>query len=313
MHSSKKNIHKIIWSLFLLLITISLSAKEYNQITPSEVYQEAIKIDKEIELLQSYFNIKTTEKINIGHVPGEFKPKHVWQLAYMLNVKINMFRVKNNLPRMEEVGMEPVLKVKPNIPYGMLLRVNNEIQIIKRFLNIKIKISQTPSVKDKTPTDVLNKLLHISKELDILNNQGINPSAVFAQVMRLYQDVSTVLSFLNISDNTFPPAKNENSKPKDAFVEVQNFNKYLKRLQRVFDIDRTDFSGLQKDTFIPEDTFILVGMANAEFQTIKAYLGLIHEVTPPAIFYKDKTPSDVEQLIGWLTKRIQLINTLEVK
>ena len=77
------------------------------------------------------------------------------------------------------------------------------------------------------------------------------------------------------------------------------------------DIERTNYSSLDKIKITPEDTFILIGMASAEFQTIKAHLGLKHSITPSALFYENKEPTDVEQLINWLTKRIKLIKTLE--
>ncbi len=310
--------------LLLLLLVVSLQAKDDNnhvhgqivKITPSEVFTEALIMEKELDILKEHFDVDiSSQQIekNTQRVDGNFKSKHVWQLGYMLNVKINVFREKNNLPRIEEVGREPTLNVNPNLPYGMLKRVNTEILIIKKAFGITKKITNVKKVKGKTSIDVFSKLLLISKELDKLNGQTITPSAVFAQVMRVYHDVTTILNTLNITDDTIPPQKNENSKPKDSFTGVQNFIKHLKKLQRMVDIERTDFSGLAKNTITPEDTFILVQMAAAEFQIIKANLGLIHNVTPAAEFYDKKTPSDVEQLIGWTTRRIKLIKDLEVR
>ena len=149
--------------------------------------------------------------------------------------------------------------------------------------------------------------------MNYLNRQGVDASAVFAQVMRVYHDTTTILDILNIIDNTVPPKKNEDSKPIDSFINAQKLMKHIKKLQRMADIVRTDFSGLRKDTITAEDTLILVGMVNSEFQIIKSYLELKHDVTPAAKVYNNKTPSDVEQLIGWTTRRINLIKDLEAE
>ena len=315
---------KVLLAGWILFISISLQAEGISsdnkgnnkaiKITPSEVFTEALRLDSELETMKNHFGVDTLQKetyLKMKKVNGSFKPKHVWQLAYMLNVKINMFRVKHNLPRIAEVGIEPVLNVNPNMPYGMLRRQITEIQIIKKFFHIDEKVKSVKKVHGKTPTDVFNKLLHISKELDKLNKQDIDPSRVFSQVMRLYQDVTLILKVLNIKDDTLPSKKNKNSKPKDAFKQAIKLIKQIQRVQRTADIQRTDFSGLHKKDIVPEDVFIIIGMANAEIQTLKAYLGLKQEVAPLAKFYSNKTPSDVEQLIGWVTKRIELIKDLE--
>jgi len=307
----------IIIILILLFGLINLQANIFIQgqiqkITPTEVFAEAINLQSEIDSIKIHFQID--RKVTAYRfINGNFKPKHVWQLAYMLNVKINMFRLKYGLPRIEEVGIEPVLNVNPNMPYGMLRRLITEVKIIKRFLNIKDEVTYDQHISGKNPTDVFNKLLYISKNLDILNEMEIDPNAVFSQVMRVYQDVSIVLKALNIKDITLPLNKIENIEPKDSFIQVLKLIKEIQRIQRTADIQRTNFNSLKKELITSEDVFIGIQMANAEFQTIKAYLGLIHEVSPPAKFYYNKTASDVNQMINWITKRVQLISHLDTK
>jgi len=318
-----KNLNKTFLIVLMLFASISLQAQNREngemkivQISPSEVFEEALRIEAEVKVLQEAFGIKTSDKkIDISniYVRGNFKSKHVWELGYMLNVKLNIFRTKHNLPRIEEVGREPVSRVNPNLPYGMLKRVENEIQILKKFFDITKRAAKIEKQRAKTAEDVFNKLLQISKELDYLSQQPTEPSSVFAQVMRVYQDISSMLNILNITDNTVPPQKNEDSKPKDSLAELHKLMKYIKKLQRMKDISRTDFSGLEKKNITPEETFIFVGMINAEIQILKSHLGLNHDVTPAAKVYGEKTPSDVEQLIGWTIRRINLIKDLEVQ
>ncbi len=49
-------------------------------------------------------------------------------------------------------------------------------------------------------------------------------------------------------------------------------------------------------------------MIIAELQTIKAYIGLKHYITPVATTYRDKTPAHVEQLMSWNLRKVSLIN-----
>ena len=50
-------------------------------------------------------------------------------------------------------------------------------------------------------------------------------------------------------------------------------------------------------------------MILSELQTIKAYIGL-KTITPAAVTYKTKTPPEVDQLMSWNLRKLELINTL---
>lgn len=284
------------------------------EMTSTQLYNQLQLFDAHLSAFKHHYEIDDShDKEYDNYTKGDFKANHIWQLVYMINVKINTFRKQHNLPRIEEVGIEPLVDMKTNLAYGMIKRQLAEIEIIRDLIDIKDKIDAPVYEKEKNMTDVFNKLLHVSHELDLLINHKITPSTVFSQAMRLYKDVSLVLQSLNILDTQLPDKKNENLTPEDAFKKVMELISHIQKIQIKLGLERTDFNGLKKEIIEPEDTFIAIQMALAEFQSIKAVLGLTTNVTAPSELYENKTPSDVEQLIELIIKRVNLIQSQALK
>jgi hypothetical protein len=55
----------------------------------------------------------------------------------------------------------------------------------------------------------------------------------------------------------------------------------------------------------------LTGIILAELQPLKAYLQLKHVLTPTAHFYKNKTPAEVKQVLGWSVRKLELIQAIK--
>jgi hypothetical protein len=134
---------------------------------------------------------------------------------------------------------------------------------------------------------------------------------VFAEVMRILADVDGLLQHLRLEDNTFPPEKRADLTPADSLRQAFELMAEIHRLQREVGIPRTDFEAFRKtEEVVPADVFNMVGLALAELQTIKAQRDLRYSMTPPANYYRDKTPADVHQLLSWVTRKLQLIKRL---
>ncbi|MEG3640815.1 hypothetical protein [Magnetococcus sp. PR-3] len=292
-----------------LLLPLSI-AQAQQTISPSEVFREALQIEKELELLLEHFDIQ--ENKNATHrFKVDLEPRHVWQKSYFILVKLNVFRAKNGLPRVPPNAMQPVQKLDPVLVYEQTQRILTEIAIIKTRLGIEIKTSKPEPVTGKKPIDVFNKLHGISLKMEILNDAPISPSLVFSEVMRIYEDSNSILRRLQLEDPTFPPAKMESVTPQNSLEAAFELLKEIQRLQRDLSIPRTDFSPFMKwDEIIPADVFNMVGMSLAELQTIKTALELNNTVTPQAKVYTGKKPADVHQLLRWITRKVRLIQSL---
>jgi len=296
--------------VLLLFVSVTLWA---NRITPSEVYAESMIIRQHVEFLLDYYKIMyNPEEIakRTRFTRTKFQPRNVWQRGYELLVKINILRESHGLSRIEPVGMEPVEKLNPDMVYGQTQRVLAELRIFEVRLGIKVPHFTVKKFYHKTPSDVYNSLTYISALFDQLNHSELSPSYVFAEAMRIYDDLTMILQKLNIKDNTIPTVRKEGATPSDSMKRSILVLESIQRLQRDAGIESIDFSELYKKEASPSDVYTIIGIILAELQPIKAYVGLTNKVTPSAIKYNKKVPADIEQLMGWNLRKLSLISSL---
>ncbi len=296
--------------LFILLALMAwgpISGGELS-IGPSDVYAQALQIEKEVNLLKRHQGIK--EEKPATEIKAELQPRHVWQKSYSILTKINIFRRRNRLPVITANSLEPVANLDPALVYEQTQRILTEIHILKTRLGILGQVEATTPEAGKRPIDVFNKLNYISQQWDVLNGEEIDPSYVFAEVMRIDEDLNTIFRSLHLEDTTFPPSKTD-VQPSDSLEAAHAMVLEIQRLQRRTGIPRTDLSVfLRQGRVLPSDVFNMVGMGLAELQTLKAHLGLRGELTPPAGVYRDTSPADVHQMLRWVTRKLQLIRSL---
>ncbi len=308
-YTMKKMFIPRLFFLFFLSATSGAWA-ELVKITPSEVYGQVMQLNKEVDLLTKHFGLSHEKKTDIYR--ANLLPRHVWVKAYVIMVKINVLRNKIGLPRNQANYMEPELNPSPALVFEQIRRLTAELRILKKRLGIKGWVGKPEQFSGKRPIDVFNRLHHISCQLDALNEEEINPNYVFAEVMRIHEDIVSVLRALRLRDKTYPPGKEENMTPADSLKAVFALLAEIQRLQKNTDISRTDFSAFQKEekSVPPSDVFNMVGMCLAEIQTLKAHIGLKHNITVPAAYHQGKSTADVHQLLRWTTRMFRQVRQL---
>jgi len=303
--------------MFKLLITISilLNFATAKIITPNDVYSQVMLIDKEIHFLLKYHGLEHNhdEIIKSTKIKTKLKPRTAWQKTYEIMIKINILRKSHNMPIIEPNNIEPILSLNPDMVYEQTQRILTELKIIKYKLDIENVEHNPNKYSNKTPQDVFNELNHISASLDTINKTVFTPSYVFGEAMRVYDDLTTILNYLNIKDHTIPTKHNSNTTPLETFSTSMEILNRIRVLQRLVSIETVNFSSFKKKNPNPSDVFTMVQMILSELQTIKAYIGLFNYITPGATTYHDKTPADVDQLMNWNLRKILLIDTLGVK
>ena len=294
--------------MFCIFLTVNIWA---GDITPSDVYGQVMRIKKEVNYLLDYYNIKYDEKKleKISAVQANLKPRDVWQKSYEIMIKINILRRQYHLPSISPVNMAPVLNLNPDLVYEQTQRVLTELKIFEYRNFIPIKDFTAKKYFNKTPLDVFNGFAYISLAMDKLNRSSFTPSYVFAQNMRVYDDVSLIISRLGIEDNTIPAKINENATPNDTFKTGMQILEKIKQLQILAGISFVDFSSFDKGKATPSDVFSITQMIIAELQTLKAYLK-INSITIAAKEYTSKTPVEVDQLMSWNLRKLNLVNNI---
>ncbi|WP_353570863.1 hypothetical protein [Candidatus Albibeggiatoa sp. nov. BB20] len=277
--------------------------------TPSDVYKQLYIINEEIKLLKQFFRVTTQvkpSKVNI-----ELYSRHMWQKTYEVLIKINLFREKNGLPYIAVSSREPRKTPPPIIVYGQVLRILTELKIIKHALDIPNIEFEEKKFKNIRVVDSFNFINNISAELDLLLKKSLSPSFVFAQAMRISEDINAILDAQNIANNSIPPPKNKNTTPTESYAAAEQLMTEIVRIQRTTNVNSIDFKELKPNKITAGDVFSMTGIILAELQTIKAHLGLKYALTPVAKHYTNILPADVEQVLGWCVRKMQLIDFVD--
>ena len=298
--------YRIYLSIFFLIFSVNCIAKD---ITIDEVYQQIFRINEEIEILKRHFNID--EILQVAPIYTNFTSLHTWQKSYEISFKLNILREKHHLPFLATASLEPSLEARPQIVFAQARRILTEIEIIKYQLDITEMSAQPPTFTGKTLADNFNLMNHISYQIDLLTGSSFTPSYVFSQAMRISEDINIILDELNIQDNTIPPPKQNGATPADSFKTALQLLREIRRLEQLENIEGIDIHPFEKiEKITPSEVFGIAGIVLAELQRIKADLRLFHALTPIALHYEDKTPSDVQQIFGWCVRGLQLITML---
>lgn len=282
------------------------------EITPSDVYAQALRIEQETLELQRQLGITDAPEAT-KPIKTELLPRHVWAKTYMLLTKIALFREQKKMPAVRPVALEPLLNLTPFYSWAQTQRILTELKIVEQVLGLSIATPPTSVVTGKKPVDVFNKLNQISSLWNVLVGGQITPSYVYAEAMRLHEDVSMLLQFRNILDTALPPNKLENAIPADSLEEGFLVLREIQKLQLQVGVEpiNLDEFHVARQEARPQDVFTLIGFLVAELQPVKAKLGLKHSITPVAQYYDNKKPAEVTQLLGYINNKLRLLNLRE--
>lgn len=303
-----------IFVIFTIVVSSLFANKD--KITPSEVFSQVIVVQKKLQLLHKHYkksNVYNDTGYEIRKINADLKPRNVWQKAYEVMIKMNLLRTNNGLAKIEPVNIEPLIELDPFFTYEMIRRIETELENFMLYTGLEIKDVKYVHFKNKMPIDVFNALNEISYSLDKLNGQTFSPSYVFGETIRVYEDITKLLNHLKIQDDTIPTKRNTKAKPKDTFEKSMKILNKIRQLQNNIGLSGVNFNSFQKDNITPSDVFGMVQMIISELQPIKAHYGLNGYITPASTLYKGKTPADVDQMMGWILRKTNLLYQYSIK
>jgi len=295
----------------LLTLTLCCSVVSAAEITVNDVYTQALRVNDEIKILKRHFNI--TEEATPPVLNVTLSPRHVWQKSYEILYKLNILREKLGLASLSIPSRQPQLNVSSTYSYEQILRILTEIEIIKRHLEITEKTElSTAVISGKTSTDNFNFLNRISMEIDFLNGSSFTPNHVFAQAMRVLDDVNMLLERLEVRDSSIPPAAQPGASSQDILNNGITLLEEIRKVQLLAGMDTVDIFALKSfyKAATPSEIFSIMSLALAELQVLKGYLGLKYMLTPPARHYESISPQSIQPVIGWAIRKLRLIKNL---
>lgn len=295
---------------FILILNFLTTSTQALEVDKNIVYQELYRVYQEVLLIKKHFNID--EENSARSFKIVLYPRHNWQKSYEVLVKINIFREKHRLPFVAVSSREPRTDLSAKIMYEQALRLMTEVKILKTYFDISTEIEDVPTFTGKTHTDHFNILTKISAEWDLINSTKFSPSFVFAEAIRISEDINFILAGLEIPHDTLPPPKNtQGIAPKDAFLMTEKIMHLIEKIERSLNIPTIDYPIFRPAGEItPSHVFAMTGIILAELQIIKATLNLKYSLTPQAKHYFGMRPADVQQVMGWCLRKLQLIDSL---
>ncbi len=291
---------------WLIALGASPAARAEANVTPDQVYSLTQRLQAEVELLKKHFEIDRDVVAPEFDLP--LTPGHSWQKTYEILFKINILRQKYGLPFIAVPSREPREEPHPMLVYEQVRRLLTELDVLKFYLQIPGGTPPPREVNGKQPIDVFNLLNAISYQLDSLNGESFTPSHVFAQAIRISEDIKVLLEALGIHDDTISPPKQENTRPAEVYLVGLELLGEIQRINRLAGLPVLDIEAFRLPPPItPSEVFTLTGIILAELQPLKARLELKHTLTPIAGYYTHRIPADVRQVMGWALRKIKLI------
>jgi len=287
--------------MLAFMTLLGASSQFEKSITPSKVYQKVMKLHEEVHLIKHYFGIE--KEPELVEIKTKLLPRHVWQRTYELFVKINILREKYNLSIIEPVNMEPTLNLTSVFTYEQVLRLLQEVKILKLRLGISKESDAITPYHNKTSTDVYNLLNIISRDFDLINGKEFTPSYVFSEALRIYEDFQVIFNKLKLEDQTTPPLKDKNARVEDSYRMALELLGTIKEVEVKMGLESIDFDAFKRNNITSSDVFEITQAILAQLQMIKAHIGLIHAITRGAQKQRDKSSADVAQMLGWLLKK----------
>jgi hypothetical protein len=301
--------HPILLLLLLLLLGLpAFTVADETTVSSAEVFRQVLVIEQETELMRRHFNV-TRPPRPVTPVTAELRPLHVWQKTYLLLMRITAFRQSRGMDAFSPLGVAPREEMDPRYTWGQTQRVLTEIRILRRLLGVPGEVVEAPEVGPKRPLDVFNKLAEVEALWDSLLGDGYAAGALYAEALRLDEDVSELLELLRRFDDAAPPPRPEQLAPEGVLTAAYGVLGEVQRMQRLLGLPVTDLAAWRSEGADAEMALDLVVLTLAELQTVKARLGFRHAIPPAAKHRPGQRLAEAAQLLGYSARKLALIRS----
>lgn len=311
MYRVNKNFFLLIFGLFTLLalqplLTFAKEITTVNQtVTIDDLYKQTIQIEAELEALRYYMG-----KPLIKEVPFQINEPQTSDLYF---ISLSIFEKANNL----SFEFTRTLIDYPDVIFknvqlkdvsDVLSNVLQRIMLIQSQLPIKLEHKPITLLSDVTPETLLNKLLLISRQLDILQDTPTQSTLVYEKLTEAIYLAGTLLD--KIPNTTHYPTPQEYEAGKtnaDVYQKAQVLYQESAKLLTTKKLPHSQLQFIKTPTIIANDTYDLISIIVANLSDI--YSKIKNPQQPfPTIYPGRKFPSDVYQRLSILEQQIQQLN-----
>lgn len=259
--------------------------------TPSHVYQTVSNIGAELNLLHDA-NL-SSPKSNAPRYKGR-RPRHVYQKAREVLIKVNTLRWLNGVSRVE-IPQPPAREIVPGDVNVMVDASLQAVRGLRGIFGVSVKSRPAPLVTGKTPSDVYNNLARVSVMIDGLGIPSIVPNDVYRLMQTVMNEFAAIKRTRDSGTDVGGASKSKGKSPKHVYFKGLDLLKALKKLTANSNYSIAGGVKLIEQTsgnVSPGHVLDLIGNILAEVSAIKSRLGIKDAMVfaaPPS----GKTPSDV--------------------
>jgi len=277
--------------------------------TPNDVFALSKFILHKIERIKAKKGIKIRAK-ETTYLYG-VKPIHVYVKGIENLEKIQKLKKLEGF-KASEFPSPPTTKITPSEVYELILRLDDEINLIynNSFSRWNLKSYREVFDKniplDKTPSDAYNNLWKISYELDGILNQEYTPNETYILAKKIESNIKLIVKHFLIVDVDLKKKEIKSKRPSDVFMEAEHL---LDRLQIVK--NRANMKSVK--TAIPKDKYITptsvynaLRIISATLSEIHVYYGINHYDTT-YVNATNKTPADVYSVVELANRTLDLL------
>lgn len=311
MYRVNKKKFLLIFGLFTLLSSLPFLAyakeiKTVNQaITIDDLYKQTIQIEAELEALRYYMGKPLIQKI-----PFQINESQVSDIYF---ISLSIFEKANNL----SFEFTRTLTDYPNVIFKnvqlndiseILSNVLQRITLIRSQLPIKLEKKPITPISEITPEILLNKLLIMSRQLDILQDTPTQSTLVYEKLTEAIYLAGAVLEAIpNTTDYPTPQEYEGGKTNADVYQKTQSLYQEVAKLLTNEKLSQSQLEFILTPNIIANDIYDLLSIIVARLSDI--YSRIKNPQQPfPTIYPGRKFPSDVYQRLSVLEQQIQQLN-----
>jgi len=278
----------------------------FAQTTPTDVYQHALVVEAEIDLIRLEMGV--ADEIKPDFAISDAQPREVYFQALTLFDKSNRLLFE----RVRQREDRPVRK-------GVNITANDVFELVDGALQIVLRVKQslriaesadvTTLAESKTPTEVYKLVVRLNRILNRLLNQRFTPAEVYQQLTYGVGLTSAILATVSTSDRLGrKPGLVRRKTPVDVYRKLISIYMILHETlalsgEKCLIIEPAE---TEQDNIDPSDVYDMASLLVAE-------LTYLHSLRPNALPAKDsyypgdKLPSHAYQRAGRLESQVNAL------
>ena len=276
---------------------------DIEDLTPSHVYQAAMDLIAEIEILRrATAVVADAEEMEVRE---NLAPVHVYVKA--LEVLTKTARAQRRLGMIPvEVEQIPDDSVNMQDAYRNVRTVLKELRRVKRQLVIKDEIQPAPFSGGKTPALVYMKLGDASLRLDGLVGRPTTSSDVYLHMLHIHDHIESIAAELGVAIAVDPPGIDGGRGSTEAAQQILRAIFKVINLQSRLGMDASGVPELTLVQVTPADVHDAANLLLAEIVRIKVHLNV---PSPPLTRRgaRNKRPEDVFSQVLLVIRNLDIL------